>query len=402
MNNNINNKKIPSNVKKLAWISLFTDMASDMLYPILPIFWRQRGITILNIGFIEGVAGFITNVSKAYWGSLSDKLRKYRIFVIIGYGLSAAAKPLLAVGNGFLWPFLVRNIERFGKAIRTSPRDAILASESDDSTSANIFSYHRSMDTIGAAIGPLICLAILHFSNNSINLVFAASIIPGIAAVIVSLKLKKISIEKEEYSEPLEETNNKNPSSLNLIKKALTYDGFKKLIFILGIFSLVNSSDAFLLLRLNEIGLSLQGVVLIYSIYNIINAFITRKSHFLIEKFGLKIAASLSIAVFISVYSILSFQFSPIVGAIGLLMYGFFDGTFDVITKTWISAVVPKNLYSTSSGVYGTINAFGFMISSIVTGLMLEKIGNLTFLAIGSLAIIPLILVLNTTKKDFE
>ncbi len=394
------NGAIPSNVKKLSWISLFTDMASDMLYPILPIFWQQKGISVLNIGVIEGVAGFVTSVSKAYWGALSDRLKKYRIFVIIGYGISAITKPLLVFGNSFFWPFLVRNIERLGKAVRTSPRDAILASESTKSNQANIFSYHRAMDTVGATIGPLICLLILKLSNNSVSLVFMASIIPGFIAVILTLRLSKPPIER--VDKPTKNTPAPSASSVEFIKKSLHYSGFKKLLVIFGIFSLINSSDAFLLLRLNDLGLSLQGVVYIYSGYNLINTFVTRKSHFLIEKLGIKIASAISLIVFILVYSVLSIQFSPLVGAIGVLLYGFFDGTFDVITKSWIGAVVPKNLYSTSSGLYGTISAFGFMVSSISTGFLLMKIGNLTYLVLASLAIIPLLLLLSCNNTDFR
>ena len=167
-------------------MSLFTDAASEMLYPIMPIYLKSIGFSILLIGILEGIAEATAGLSKGYFGKLSDNSRKRVPFVQAGYMLSAIAKPMMAIYVFPIWIFFARTIERFGKGIRTGARDAILSDEATTVTKGKIFGFHRSMDTTGAVLGPIIALFYLYFYPEDYRTLFYIAFIPGLLAVLAT------------------------------------------------------------------------------------------------------------------------------------------------------------------------------------------------------------------------
>ena len=157
-------KIITRTVWILSIVSLFTDIASEMLYPVMPIYLKSIGFSILFIGLLEGFAEATTGISKGYFGQLSDSTKRRMPFIQIGYGLSAISKPMMAFLVYPIWIFFARTMDRFGKGVRTSARDALLSDQSTPSTKGTVFGFHRTMDTFGAAIGPLVALVYLYFS----------------------------------------------------------------------------------------------------------------------------------------------------------------------------------------------------------------------------------------------
>src|SRR4249919_1630514 len=147
----------------LSLISLLTDVASEMLYPIMPIYLKSIGFSVLLIGILEGIAEATAGLSKGYFGKLSDNSRKRVPFVQLGYALSALSKPMMAVFVYPAWIFLARTVDRLGKGIRTGARDALLSDEATPATKGRVFGFHRSMDTLGAVAGPALALLYLHF-----------------------------------------------------------------------------------------------------------------------------------------------------------------------------------------------------------------------------------------------
>ena len=183
-------KKIPRQVIILGMISLFTDAASEMLYPIVPIFLTAAlGASMAVIGLIEGIAEVTAGFLKGYFGMLSDRLRKRALFVKIGYTLSALVKPLPGIFPAVSTVLISRTSDRIGKGIRTAPRDALLAANSDGNTGA-IFGFHRGMDTIGAVIGPLTALVLLYFFPGNYILVFLVAAIPSSMAIVFAFRIK--------------------------------------------------------------------------------------------------------------------------------------------------------------------------------------------------------------------
>ena len=184
-------KHISKTVWILSLISLFTDAASEMLYPILPIYLKGIGFTIVLIGVLEGFAEATAGLSKGYFGKRSDVIGKRVPFVQLGYAFSAISKPMMAMFIFPFWIFFARTIDRLGKGIRTGARDALLSDEATAQTKAKVFGFHRSMDTFGAVLGPALALLYLYYYPEDYKTLFFIAFIPGLLAIIASFYLKE-------------------------------------------------------------------------------------------------------------------------------------------------------------------------------------------------------------------
>ena len=175
----------------LSVVSLFADIASEMIYPVVPVYLKEIGFSVLLIGILEGVAEFTSGISKGYFGKLSDEKGVRLPFIKAGYFFSAISKPMMAILVYPLWIFFARTIDRFGKGLRTAARDALLSQQSTKETKASVFGFHRAMDTVGAAIGPIIALVFLYFFPKKYSSLFYFAFIPGIIAVLLIFLLKE-------------------------------------------------------------------------------------------------------------------------------------------------------------------------------------------------------------------
>ena len=185
------NKKISRNVWLISLVSLFTDLASEMLYPIIPIYLSGIGFTIVGIGILEGFAEAVAGLSKGYFGNWSDRVGRRLPFVKVGYTLSALSKPLLGLFTSVAWIFSTRSIDRIGKGVRTGARDALLSTEATPETKATVFGFHRSLDTLGAAIGPAIALLFLYYYPGDYKILFYVAFIPGLLAIATTFFLQE-------------------------------------------------------------------------------------------------------------------------------------------------------------------------------------------------------------------
>ena len=240
-------KNISRTVWVLSLISLFTDMASEMLYPVMPLFLRQIGYSVVFIGILEGCAEAVAGLTKGYFGKMSDVSGKRLPFVQAGYTISALSKPLMIFFIHPLWIFFCRTADRFGKGIRTGARDALLRDESTAVTRGRVFGFHRSMDTLGAAIGPGIALIWLYFFPGNFIQLFLIAFIPGILAIFCTLLIK----EKQHVPQPTIRSSNSIFGFLYYWKESDVQ--YRKLVTGLILFALFNSSDVFLLLKLEAL-----------------------------------------------------------------------------------------------------------------------------------------------------
>ncbi len=378
-------KKIPKQVLFLGLVSLFTDIASEMLYPVTPLFLTGvLGASMAIVGVIEGIAEFTSGLLKGYFGRLSDKTGKRSIFVTLGYGLSALAKPLPGI-----FPFLSavifsRITDRIGKGIRTAPRDALLADNSDQNNTGAIFGFHRGMDTLGAAIGPVAALILLHFYNNNYILIFLVAFIPSIIAVSFTFLLKDKSKLKPQSSK----FNYKIfwQSAPKNYKVFLTF-------FVL--FSLVNSSDVFLILKSRNISHSGTLAILGYVLYNIIYAFLSYPLGRLSDKLGKRKIFVFGLGVFAVVY--LGFAFSPDIyfAFIFFAIYGLYAAATEGIAKAWVSDMIPNYQRGTAIGLFTMLSGFAMMLGSFITGILWDQFGStIPFLFSSFSAIVIAILFL--------
>jgi len=310
-------KVITKTILLVSFISLFTDIASEMLYPVMPVYLRSIGFSILLIGILEGVAEATAGLSKGYFGNLSDVTGKRAPFVRAGYFLSAVSKPMLAVFAYPLWIFFARTLDRFGKGIRTGARDAILSDETTDENKGRVFGFHRGMDTLGAAIGPALALIWLWIFPGQYRWLFFIAFFPGLLAVLLSFFLKD---KKSKPSQSADKAAlSSSPSKKITFFSFFSYwkkstPTFRKLVAGLLIFTLLNSSDVFLLLivrnRLVNVFLNNQQqadlwMIGIYIFYNLVYALFSYPIGIIADKTGLKLILVLGLLIF-SIFSSVS------------------------------------------------------------------------------------------------
>lgn len=371
-------KIISKRVLLLSFISLFTDIASEMLYPITPIYLKSIGYSIVIIGILEGFAEAVAGLSKGYFGALSDLKGKRTPFVKIGYLFSAFSKPLLVLSQLPLWIFFTRTIDRLGKGIRTGARDAILAEEATKETKASVFGFHRAMDTTGAIIGPLVALIFLYFYPNKYKTLFLLAFIPGIIAVSISLFLK----EKNKESSIVKKKTVSFFSFLSYLKESNR--DYKKLIIGLLFFTILNSSDVFLLLKMKQVGISDTGTIGVYIFYNLVYALFAFPLGILADKIGLKKIFIFGLLLFSFVYLGMAKTNSLIICFILFFIYGIYAAATESIGKAWISHLVPKEQTASAIGTFSSFQSLGTMIASSLAGLIWYKFGaNVMFMFSG-------------------
>lgn len=378
-------KSIPRQVLILGLVSLFTDMASEMLYPITPIFLTVvLGSSMAVVGIIEGIAEVTAALLKGYFGNLSDKIGKRSIFIVLGYGLSAIAKPLPGIFPTTSTVVFSRTTDRVGKGIRTAPRDALLGSYSDGNSGA-IFGFHRAMDTIGAVIGPLAAILMLHFFPNNFQLIFLAAFLPSAFAIFFTLLVKDRKVH---------EGLKLKGSYADFWKVASKQ--YKRLLFLITIFSFVNSSDVFLILKTQDISESSILAILGYVFYNFIYAAASYPFGKFSDKYGKNTIYGGGLLVFSLVYFGFAFLSQAYFIWILFTFYGLYSAATEGISKAWVSDLVPDERRGSAIGLLTMLSGFAIMLGSFTAGFLWDEFGSHTpflFSAIVSLIIGIIILI---------
>ena len=391
--NFIQMKAITRTVWILSLVSLFTDMASEMLYPVMPLFLKQIGYSAVFIGVLEGVAEAVAGLSKSYFGKRSDASGKRLPFVQLGYTFSAISKPMLAIFIYPWWIFFSRTIDRMGKGIRTGARDAMLSDESIPETKGTVFGFHRSMDTMGAVFGPAIALAWLYFNPEKYQTLFIIAFAPGLIAILSTFFIKEIR-------KPL--TQKKEIAKARLFAftsywKDSPHD-YKKLMTGLLLFALFNSSDVFLLLKMKETGLNDTAVIGIYIFYNLVYALLAYPVGMLADRIGLKPIFLAGLFVFVFTYIGFAFNKNVYIFILLFAMYGLYAAATEGISKAWISNMVPKNETATAIGTYTGFQSICALIASSLCGVLWFSFGaTVTFTVTAVVTLVALIYLATVT-----
>jgi MFS family permease len=334
--------RIPKNVLILGLVSFLTDASSDMIYPLLPLFLSQvLGSSMLFIGLIEGLAESTASILKIFSGWFSDKLGKRKLLVVLGYGISSLSKPILsAVAVGWHVLFL-RFADRFGKGVRTSPRDALIADSTPQEHRGLSYGFHRALDSAGAVIGPLLAFLFLPLVNENYRILFLIASVPAVLAVLILILFVK---ERRETG--------KDVSSLAKLK--LSHFGPKFKIFILAvtIFSLGNSSDAFLFLRAKGLGMDLVHIPLLWLVMHLVYALVSSPAGALSDKIGRKNLIFSGLFIYVLVY--LGFAFAAHSSQVWLLfaIYGFYYGLAEGAMRAYVADLVVTERRATAFGIY--------------------------------------------------
>jgi MFS family permease len=383
----------------LAWVSLLTDMASEMLYPVIPLYLQQIGFTVAGIGWLEGTVQFLAGVSKGYFGKQSDERGRRLPFIQWGYTLSALSKPLLGWLTHPLWILGVRGIDRLGKGMRTAPRDAWLAQEAGPHK-ATVFGFHRSMDTWGAAIGPLLALLYLLYRPGDYATLFLLAFIPGLFSVALLLTIR----EKPAGEKPTARTG--FFGYLHYWKEAPAT--FRKMIPALLLFALFNSSDIFLLLMAREAvgdtSVSLWNrsipadawIIGAYILYNAVYALTAYPLGRWAERIGTRIMITGGFILFAIVYAGFGSGVNAQTLVLLFCLYGIYAAATEGMIKAWISEQVPPEKTGTAIGFYTSLESISIWLASGIAG-MLWTFGNASlpfYVSAGVAALVATYLIL--------
>jgi MFS family permease len=345
-------------------VSFFMDVSSEMIYPLVPLFLANvLGVNKSMIGLIEGIAESTASLLKVFSGWLSDRIGQRKNLMIAGYAISTLSRPIIAVAGTWQQVLTSRFVDRLGKGIRTAPRDAIIAESAETTHLARAFSFHRSMDTMGAVVGPAIALLLLQIYNNNYKMVFWLSMIPGAIAVLIIVMFIK---EKKRVT----------VASAERPRLTLKYFDWKVKFFIViaTLFALGNSSDAFLILRAEQVGIPTVMIPAVYLLFNFVYSLSAIPAGIAADKYGKKRIILLGFVLFAGLYY--GFAVSKSTAAIWVLfaLYGLFMGLTEGIQKAFLATIIPPDFKATAFGVYATAVGLATLPASLIGGLLWDRV----------------------------
>ena len=375
--------RIPRNVKVLSLVSFFQDAASELLYPVLPLFITGTlGAPPSVLGLIEGIAEGTASIGKALSGRLADRVEHRKPLVAIGYGISSLAKPL--IGLATVWPVALagRFVDRVGKGVRTTPRDALIAADTPPEIRGRAFGLHRAADTAGAVVGPLIGLAMYELLDHRLRPLFLVAFIP--AAISVGLV-----VFVREHPRPAAP-----PGGRVLVSFKALPGAYKRTVALLGLFALVNFSDALLILRASELGLGFAGIVFAYTLYNLVYATLSYPAGDLSDRYPRRRIFGAGLVVFAIAYAGLGLATSTTAVFLLLPLYGAYTALTDGVGKAWIVDLLPPEAVGSGLGAYQGVTGLGAVVAGIWAGLAWHGDGTTPLLISGAVAAMLAIAVL--------
>ena len=356
-------KGITGNVFILGLVSFFTDVSSEMIYPLLPLFLTGAlGAGPAFLGVIEGVAESTASLLKLFSGIVSDRVRRRKRLVLLGYSISALMRPLIGAAGSAFTVLLIRTGDRVGKGIRTSPRDALIADSVDPALRGKAYGFHRSMDHAGALVGPLIATLLLAYFVTDVRTVFWLAAIPGLCAVL--LIVWKVS-EAERVTPPKEK-----------LRLALLPAGpLRRYLLVLFLFTLGNSSDVFLLLKAGTLGVPAYRIPLLWTFFHLVKMLCAMPFGALSDRIGRKSVIVAGWCVYSLSY--LGYGFATHEWQIWLLfaLYGLFFGLTEGVEKAYLADMADPALRGAAFGWYHFAVGAGALPASILFGLIWQSFG---------------------------
>ncbi len=352
------------NILFLGFVSLFTDVSSEMIYPLVPQFLVSMGANKTVIGMIEGIAETTATVLRAFFGRLSDRWKKRKLFIYVGYGLSAISKPFLYIAQAWTAVLAVRFSDRVGKAIRTPARDALISTSVEASKKGKAFGLHRAMDSFGAIVGPLLAMLILFVSDNRLRLVFLLSVVPGLAA------LSFIAFARESAA-GLDPAAPSRRAERGLRSLPFTMFVVANIVFTLG-----NSSNAFLILKAREAGLEVSLIPVIWIVFNVLYTLSSPIFGSLSDRVGRKPIIVVSFVYYSVVYCAFAFARSLWVVWALFAAYGIYYGLSEGIFRAYIADLIEPERRASAYGWFNTGIGLALLPASLIFGAVWDAFGS--------------------------
>jgi len=365
----------------LGWVSFFTDMATEMIYPLLPLFLtRTLGGSAMSLGVIEGVAEGANSALKIVSGWLTDRSGEPKKLVLAGYGISSAVRPLIAFVTAWPQVLFLRFTDRLGKGIRSSPRDAMLASFAPDATRGRVYGFHRAMDHAGAVVGPLIATAYLYFYPEAYRSLFSWTLVPGIIVIFLILRLPNTRTRVR----PAERSVSPKPQS----DEGGLSPRFYLAMSVIFLFALGNASDAFILLRLNDLGVAPVWIPLLWSALHIVKMTSSVIGGALSDRFGRRAMIIAGYLWYAVIYAAFAWTTSLAIVIAIFLAYGLYFGFTEGVEKAWVADMAPAASRGMAFGIYNAALGLGGLAASLIFGAIWTRVSPAAaFLTGASLAL---------------
>ncbi|MCX8088026.1 MAG: MFS transporter [Meiothermus ruber] len=371
-------KKLPPAVYVLGAVSFFTDIASEMVYPLLPLFLTGAlGASTTVVGLVEGIAEATASLFKVVGGRISDRMAARKPLILLGYGFPALLRPILALAVAPWQVLAYRFLDRIGKGLRTAPRDALIAETVDQDSYGRAYGFHRAMDSLGATIGPLLAFLLLPLLD--FRGVFWVSAIPALLATLVILFFLR---EKRGQARPL--------PPLRLSAFSLRYRWF---LLVTGVATLGLSSNAFLVLRLSDLGLSAAQATLVYTAYNLLYALMAYPLGSLADRVGARALVMLGFVTYALVYLGFGLSSAGWQGVVLFLLYALYSAAFEGSSRAYLAQIIPATEKASAIGLYHTLVGLLLLPASTLFGFLWQHFGSsLAFFTAASLAVAAVIL----------
>jgi len=371
-------KGLSRNVVILGFVSLLNDGASEMIYPLLPVFLSAvLGAGPAALGIIEGIAETTASLLKLYSGYLSDRVKRRKGWIVAGYSISNIIRPLIAFSTSWLHVLALRFSDRVGKGLRTSPRDAIIADSTPPEYRGTAYGFHRAMDHGGAIIGPLIATGLLLVFHDDIKTIFLLSFIPGLLAVLLVLFGLRERQTKGPRAAPSTTLNFKSAWSEMSTE-------FRKYLLIILMFTLGNSSDAFLLLRAQHLGVPIALLPTIWVVLHIVKMGFSVPGGIISDRIGRKKVIVAGWIVYALVYAGFAFADSHWHAWALFTIYGIYFGLTEGVEKALVADFAPAHLRGSAFGLYNLVIGVGALPASLLFGLVWQRFGAAAAFGIGA------------------
>ena len=385
---------LPRQVWLLGWVSLATDSATEAIYPLLPFFLTQvLGGGVVSLGLVEGAGEAANSILKIASGRLADRSRRKRPIVLVGYLLSSVVRPLMSIAHSWPHVFTVRFLDRIGKGVRGAPRDAMLVAWASEATRGTVYGFHRAMDHAGAVLGPALASLFLYFYPGEYRTLFALTIIPGAIAVLLIFFVREGTAGVASVFPEGSGVGRARPDPLPR--------EYKSFMLVLALFSLGNSTDAFLLLKLTDAAGGPEFVPLMWSALHVVKATVSVVGGAWSDRIDRRAVIAAGWLVYAAVYAGFAVGGSLAVLLAWFLVYGFYFGFAEGSERALVADLAPASRRGFAFGIYHAVQGLGALAASLVFGLIWTVVGPAAAFAVGAaLALISTLLLVSVVRPQ--
>ncbi len=368
---------LPRGVWVLGLGSLFMDASSELVHSLMPLFMVSvLGTSIMTVGIIEGLAEATAAITKVFSGAISDHFRKRKFLIVLGYGLGAVTKPVFPLANAIQWVFAARMIDRVGKGIRGAPRDALIADLVPPESRGAAYGLRQALDSVGAFAGPLLAVAFMFWFANDIKAVLWVAVVPAFIAVTLLVIAVR---EPESIASNVESKGRLNISNIKRLSP-----GYWLIVALGGVFTLARFSEAFLILRAKDVGVSLGLIPVIMIVMNIVYALFAYPAGVIADRLHPRLLLIVGLVVLIAADAVLAIANSPLIAFLGAGLWGLHMALTQGLLSKLVANAAPAELRGSAFGLFNLVSGGALLLASVIAGGLWSTYGPATTFMAGA------------------